>query len=429
MGAQQTRGDVEYESGLSRLGNAFCAVLLSPFVLLAAAFLVGWNEKNAVCSVEALHQARDSYHNVGCSTGNATGDNLIYFTCDVDRSALPVISLAGKWTFKGMTGIAAKSEMYQCVEASQSVKDSTGGGKTTQYSYSMAWKEAPVDSHRFHNQPGTYIQGVGQHPCRFHNPPWPDMLPRSGRTDAESATIGSYTVRKNLVEQIPLTIAVTPIEYPSLSFRRNGFDFASRAWVQPDGEIGQVRTKFSGNDWSTTKMSVMGKNSGGTILPWKAKASWGCGGNTVEALKVGDRDVEDFMDELEQEASAMKWIMRAVGFIVLWVGFCMCFAPLEVFADCVPFLGPCLGDSIACVTGCFSCLPAFACYTLVAGVMWVFMRPLVGGCMLLVFAAIVSLLIGLKCVFGGKRPPPMAQQQMGYGYGAPVTGQPAYGAF
>merc|ERR1719285_602088 len=92
----------------------------------------------------------------------------------------------------------------------------------------------------------------------------------------------------------------------------------------------------------------------------------------------------------------MTYILRVVGFLLLWLAFSLLFVPLEVAADFIPCIGPCLGDNIAIVTCCISCLPGLAFSLGVIGCVWVFMRPLVGIPMLAVFVITLGLFVFFK---------------------------------
>ena len=42
----------------------------------------------------------------------------------------------------------------------------------------------------------------------------------------------------------------------------------------------------------------------------------------------------------------MTWILRLVGFIVMWIGISMVFGPFTTFADVIPFVGDLLGMGV-----------------------------------------------------------------------------------
>merc|ERR1712038_689058 len=97
---------------------------------------------------------------------------------------------------------------------------------------------------------------------------------------------------------------------------------------------------------------------------------------------MGYQSKEDVFSALDAESDALTWILRCIAVIVMWMGFCCIFEPLEVAADCVPWVPRLCGDKLACIVGCVTCPAVCACSMGVAGAMWVFMRPVVGISML-----------------------------------------------
>merc|ERR1712038_984274 len=50
---------------------------------------------------------------------------------------------------------------------------------------------------------------------------------------------------------------------------------------------------------------------------------------------------------MQDESDALTWILRFIAFFVLWGALCSIFGPLQVAADCIPFIGPYLGQAMA----------------------------------------------------------------------------------
>eukprot|EP00927_Polykrikos_kofoidii_P059299 TRINITY_DN5448_c0_g1_i1.p1 TRINITY_DN5448_c0_g1~~TRINITY_DN5448_c0_g1_i1.p1 ORF type:complete len:447 (+),score=53.67 TRINITY_DN5448_c0_g1_i1:76-1416(+) len=392
--------EVSYQSGFSRAGNSLKGLCVSPFLLLGAAFLVGWNEKNAVCQSSAIWQGYKVFNDVGCKPGKPShAGELVYFSCDLDKDGLQDLAPPGAFgdslKFQGV-GLGWTSQMLQCIEtkSSRTEKDLIGGGTrtVTTYSYSLDWNRQSIDSHSFHNQPGTAINGQA-HPCgNFHNPIWPGEVPVSGQNYAPRATAGGHVIPSSFLMNVPLDDPVDSAKTPQGWQRTSKGSYQSELWVQGTAGVGRVRVQFFGNNWGTPTVSVLGKESGGVIGTWRADRSWGCHGSTIGTLLPGRFDSDDFFDALASQAKVLTIILRIVGFLILWLGFCMCFGPLEVFADFIPCIGPLLGDSIAAVTSCLSCIPACLCFTIIAGFMWIFMRPIV-GCTLLGIAFAISVMV------------------------------------
>lgn len=93
--------------------------------------------------------------------------------------------------------------------------------------------------------------------------------------------------------------------------------------------------------------------------------------------------------ELVRAAEQMlTWILRAVGFVMMFLGLIMFFRPLSVLGDIVPFIG----SMLAFGTGIFALAISGALSVATIAVAWVVYRPLLGILLLSVaIAALVAL--------------------------------------
>merc|ERR1719336_88354 len=87
---------------------------------------------------------------------------------------------------------------------------------------------------------------------------------------------------------------------------------------------------------------------------------------------------DELFARMATQSSLITWVIRILALFGLWSGCACIFKPLEVAADCIPCIGPYLGDSVSCVISCVTCPLALACGMGVAGIVWVAMRPLWG---------------------------------------------------
>mmetsp|Transcript_50925 Transcript_50925/g.142504 ORF Transcript_50925/g.142504 Transcript_50925/m.142504 type:complete len:461 (-) Transcript_50925:284-1666(-) len=397
----QDNQEVSHQSGGSRLGESFVkAFCVAPLLILGMCFLVGWNEKRAVCDSRAIDAGRDNVNIVGCDDASASVGELVMASCNIQRRGLPTFSGGGDFASLSYTGTGLRTDasMYLCVESSssQTTKDSVGGGTTTvtTYTYSLEWRSSWVDSSTFaKRQSDNFIRS-----CGADNPPWPDALPQSGSKYAPTIEVGPFTT--SLASSVPLDTPITNWQPPTAAWDKTGSAFTSSNWRVNDKGLGNVRVVFYGNDWSNPMATILGLNDNGRITRWTAPNSWLCSGSGLLDLRMGAYSKDELFDALKGEAAALTWVLRIVGFIVMWVAFCMCCAPLGVIADCVPFIGPYIGDGVETLACCIACPPACACCLGVAGVMWVAMRPLVGIPLLLFW---VFVMCGFAYFLGQKR--------------------------
>jgi hypothetical protein len=389
MGDDNT--EVTHESGLSRLCNSIiCAVCIAPVIVLGAVCVLGWNEQRAVCESKAITQGLDEVLEIGCDSSTAGDDSLVLFSCPLSQNGLtpftaPNSDFSSVLSYTG-TGLSTTVEMYQCVEhkSSTTKKDSVGGGTTTvtTYTYSTEWRSDRVDSSSFAKKgSASYIDN-----CGVDNPIWPAALPSSGNQYAPSVEVGAFTIGSSYVSMVPLNTPVMASGTPAVNgWYTNGNTYMSDTWEVGSRSIGQVRVSFKGTDWSNPMVSVLGENNGGVVSKWTASDSWLCSGFSLASLRSGTVDKDAFFEDLQAASDATTYIIRIVGFLAIWFACSRIGGPLEIAADCIPCVGPCLGDAVNSILCCITCPPACGCALGVIGVVWVVMRPMVGIPLMLIF--------------------------------------------
>jgi len=391
--------EVTHQSGLSRLANSiFCALCIAPLVVLSGTFLLGWNERHAVCNSRAIVQGEASTREVGCATASENNGELVLFSCPLDRSSLSPLTLPGTdfesvMNYRG-TGLRVDAEMLQCVEHSESKteKDSSGGGgttTTTTYTYSQEWRSSHVDSSAFHKKDSENFKEN----CNGENPAWPAEVPISETHYASSVGVGSFTVGSGFVDQVVLSAPVK-VSSPPPNWVLVGEHYKTTVYALDGSSLGTVRVSFRGTDWSSPMVTVLGENTGGTVSSWTAPDSWLCSGFGLGRLLPGTVNKDEFFNHLQASNTVMTVLLRILGFLLFWAALSMLAGPLEVAADCIPCVGPWIGDNIQAIACCITCPPAFACALGVIGVVWVAMRPLVGIPLVLLFIATCCAYIG-----------------------------------
>ena len=80
----------------------------------------------------------------------------------------------------------------------------------------------------------------------------------------------------------------------------------------------------------------------------------------------------------------MTWGLRALGFLLMFIGMSSIFKPLSVLADVVPFIGSLVGVGTSVVAFFIS---AF-CSLMTIAIAWLASRPLLGIALLIVSAGL-----------------------------------------
>lgn len=417
---------MEHENGCARMGKSIlCAVCGFPLVLLGGCILLGWNEKRDVCEQAAILAGDSNYKKVGCSDSGEESGSLVFFNCDLLQDGLAANGFTnfGGGAFATTlasyvgTGIRVEAEMFQCIERSESRKDSGGGGgTTTYYYYERQWRSTWVDPMRFHDR------SKADNDCQGLHPAWPTAVPPTGTYYSPTVYAEAWTLNAALIRKIPLDTRISG-NAPSGWTTTEGSTYETNQYGLVGG-LGNMKVKFYGTDWSNPAVTVIGENSGGTIQNWVAPDDWLCSGYTLLDLRMGTMEISKVWDAMRAESSGMTWLLRLLGWIIAWVAFCLLAGPLEVAADCIPCIGPCLGNMVSTVICVVSCLPATACTLGVVGVVWVVMRPMVGIPLLCIFIIVMVAFIVWKVFFAKKGGKVYDSEQSGQLVEGNVVGNP-----
>jgi hypothetical protein len=283
--------------------------------------------------------------------------------------------------------------MYQWTESSKSeTKKKLGGGEetVTTYSYSKNWSKSAISSSSFKKSAG------------HENP---DSMPyTSEELVADKITLGAFTLSPSLVSMISGTQALPvnsdiplPEELADKAKRHEGGFYLGANPASP--QVGDVRIKFE--TVPATEVSLIAQQIGSSFSPYQAKA-----GGTIELLQTGTVTAEAMFKKAEQDNAILTWILRAVGFFLMFAGLGMMFKVLSVAADLLPFLGSIVGAG----TGMIAFLIAAVLSLVTIAVAWIVFRPLLGIALL---AVAVGLIVLIKGKLGkAKQPQQMAMPAM-----------------
>jgi Transmembrane protein 43 len=91
------------------------------------------------------------------------------------------------------------------------------------------------------------------------------------------------------------------------------------------------------------------------------------------------------MIEAKRKSEAvLTWILRGIGMLVMYVGFAAFLAPLSTFAAVIPLLGGVVRGAV----GLVALVLAVPLSILVMAFAWLAYRPLIGGALIVLAAAV-----------------------------------------
>jgi len=161
------------------------------------------------------------------------------------------------------------------------------------------------------------------------------------------------------------TISIAAEPAPTAEFKRTetGFYFGA----DPNApQIGDVRVTFEIVE-APRPASVVSQQNGDSFVPYQAKTG------AVELLSNKIDTAEAMFAQAKRGNAMTGWILRLVGFAMMFFGFGAIFKPLDVLADIVPFLG----SLVALGTGLVSFALALCGSLTTIAVAWLWFRPLI----------------------------------------------------
>jgi Transmembrane protein 43 len=375
---------------LSKLGGAIKGVLVGIVMVIAAFPLLFWNEGRAVKTAKSLDEGRGAVVTAPADKVDAANEGkLVHMTGrakTAESVSDPVFGVSAN-----ALSLKRKVEMYQWKESSKSEKkDRVGGGTdtVTTYTYAREWSESLIDSSKF-KQP----QGRRN----------PDSMPyKSEKWTAGRVTLGAYTLTPAQVGRITGDEAVPAAAPPASAdggrrIREHaGGLYAGENPEQP--QVGDYRITFT--KVGESDITLVAKQTGASFEPYRAKA-----GSTVDLQRKGIASADEMFTSAQQANTAMTWVLRGVGFLLMAMGIGMILKPLAILASVLPILG----DIVGAGTGIIAFLLAGVMSFITIAIAWIFYRPLLGIALLLVAGGAVYGVIHLVRKFRATRAPPAAQ--------------------
>ncbi|MBI2669815.1 MAG: TMEM43 family protein [Candidatus Yanofskybacteria bacterium] len=315
-----------------RIVNSIKGVVIGLILFVVSFGLLYWNEGRVDLSNIAKTATEISSATV--STDSTLSGKLISTTGNANSDQI----IGDNLFLNPDKFIAAKREveMYSWIEKSESHnKTNTGGSETTEttYTYSKDWTENPKSSSNF------------KHPEGHENP---QKSLDSYTNKVTTAIIGVYNFDPKSValpnfSQLPLNSQnVTLNDGATLANDSYIFIKKSENGTFDSPQIGDLRISYHvlrlGFDGT-----IFGKLSGSKIEPYFDQD-----GNNLYRLFIGTRD--QAISTLHTEYTTLLWILRLVGFLLMWFGLSALFGPISVLLDILPIFGTISRSVIGMIT-------------------------------------------------------------------------------
>ncbi len=370
----------------SRLGGSIKGVFVGLALFVVGFPVIFWNEGNAVRTMKALEEGEGACVAVESveKVDPALEGRLVYANGKAETDE--VLSDDEFGVSAKAIALVRKVEMYQWQEESKTEEKKNLGGsvtKTTTYDYKKVWSARLIDSGEFKE-------------AGHDNPAAMEFVSRDVR--AANVRLGAYRLSESQVAGLggaqafafpaDWTCRVARVQMnggviyvPNRETRDNEKNVRD-AVAQP--RVGDMRVTFK--VVLPHEVSLVARQHGDSFVAYTAK-----NGKKISMLRDGFADQSEMFAAAKSSGSMMTWIIRVVGFLLMFMGLSAVLRPLSVLADVLPLLGSLVGMG----TGLLAFLVSFVCAFLTAAVAWIVYRPVVGA-VLLVGAAAAAFLVVSK---------------------------------
>lgn len=367
------------ESWFSRIIGSIKSVLVGLVLFVVAFPVLFFNEGRAVKTAKSLEEGAGAVVSVASASVDRGNEGRLVHTSGEAKTTETLTDDEFGVSVSALKLIRSV-EMYQWQEDKKSeTKNKLGGGTetVTTYDYSKGWSSSVVDSGSF------------QRPEGHENP---GAFPVEAKTvTASNVTLGAYRLPEAVLGQLNRSQDVPPQADTlpeAMSGRAQVAGSAYYLGADPASPaVGDVRVTFKAVPPAT--VSLVARQAADTFEPYQTKA-----GDALLLVEYGTVSADAMFKAAEAANTMLTWILRFVGFFVMFLGLTMVFRPVAVFADVIPLFGTLLGAGI----GIFSALSALAMSLATIAFAWLFFRPLLAvGLLVVALAGVAGLvMLGVK---------------------------------
>ncbi|MCW5748989.1 MAG: TMEM43 family protein [Alphaproteobacteria bacterium] len=358
-------------------------VLVGLVMIPIAVALLFWNEGRAVTTARSLTEGAGVVRTVSPERVDpANQDKLVHVSGPLTLGGS--VSDAEFGVTAQAVRLIRKVEMYQWKEETRSeTRKKLGGGEetVTTYTYVREWNTRLNDSSRF------------KQPSNHRNPP----MRFSGRDfTVAKASLGAFELTPDTLrllsggEPLPVDPAAEARARQTAGDAArvvDGLIYVGRDPASP--QIGDLRISYE--TVTAAQISVVARQAGNGFGPYQTTA-----GDELLMVEKGLVPAAQMFKHAQDANTVLTWALRAVGAVVMFIGFALFFRPLGVLADVIPILG----DIIRLGTGAIGFAMTAVVASLTIAVAWLYYRPVIGILVLLVG---IAMAVGLWFLGRGRR--------------------------
>lgn len=365
MGDNESFSEVTSQSWFSRLGQSIKSVGTGLIILIASFPILWMNEGCAVKIAKGLTEGAAAVVSLTePKVDSSKNGKLVHLTGDAtttDTVSDPVLGVS-----ENAIRLIRTVEMYQWNEVSSSKTEKKLGGGTetrTEYRYEKSWSSSVINSSGFKRPDGHSNPAVMEIPAETFN--------------ASNVTVGEFTLPAGLISQITQgePVQITQDRLPGeLQGRARAQGSEVYVGYNPASpQVGDLKIKLT--IVRPQKVSIVAQQQGNSFQAYRTQQD-----TTIMMLSSGTVGATEMFQQAQDSNKTRTWLMRLLGFVLMYIGIGMIFKPIVTFGDVVPIVGSILNFGI----GIFSFIIAAALSLVVIAIAWIVYRPLLGIALLAV---------------------------------------------
>ena len=330
--------------------------------------LLWYNEGRTVKTQGAIKEAKSNYTDVKSETIDEKYDGkLIATKGQIDTSEATTLTDSIFGITAQTAKMVRKVEMYQWEENCESDEDDNKKNCT----YKKEWSDNLIDSTKFEES--------------GHNNP--EYMPYQSETQiAKNVKIGAFILPEELIRQLSTnkhkTNAELETEYQNKIEGYNIKDTYITNTKEATEEIGDIRISFEYLDNET--VSILAVQTGNTFEAFTAK-----NGKDIYKIVKGSKTGAQILEDMTKSNNFIKWLLRALGTLLVILGFSSMFSIITNLTDKIPILG----NIVSGATGLISFLLGISISLIVIAIAWFRFRPILS---IILIAIVVLIIVCLK---------------------------------
>lgn len=336
----------------SRVKNSFITSITGFFMFLASFIVLFANEGNSIREHKKLDFALKNFISI-------ENDKIIE---ENNNKLIHIAGLASTKEFLkddvfsidvNALSLKRNVHMYQWQEEKKEKKEvKTGGDEyvTTTYTYNPIWSPKEINSANF-NQPS------------YQNPSFPIF---SYEKFAEEVNIGEFYPNTEIIKKLN---DFNELDISQNNKLPNGYSISENAFYKGEDinqpQIGDLLIEFE--YIPLQEISIMGEQKDSIITSYETKY-----GN-ISLVRTGNLSAEQIIEDEMNTNQIFTWVVRLVGFLLMFAGLRMSISFFGVILSILPFLQP----TFAFMTTPIIFLISLTLSLSTIAIAWLFYRPII----------------------------------------------------